>query len=120
MRILIMALVILLMTTLHVAGNSFDDADVEKKVMETISTEQINQFISRANQELTGDIPLLSSSSIKEIATKGLSLNWQTIWQTVTNSLFKEVAVNIHLMGKLLFLAVLCALLHNLQNSFEQ
>jgi len=120
MKILIMALFILFTTTSSVAGNSFDNADIEKQLLETISTENINQFISKVNQELRGDIPLLSSASIKEIATKGLSLNWQTIWPTVTESLFKEVAANTHLMGKLLFLAVLCAMLQNLQNSFEQ
>lgn len=120
MRILMMALLILLMNTLGVSGNSFDNGDIEKQLLETISTENINQFINRVNQELHGDIPLLSSSSIKDIATKGLSLNWQNVWQTVTNSLFKEVAANTYLMGKLLFLAVLCAMLQNLQNSFEQ
>ena len=38
----------------------------------------------------------------------------------MTGSLFKELAANTHLMGKLLFLAVLCAMLQNLQNSFEK
>jgi len=120
MRILMMSLLILLFSTLSAAGNSFDNGDVEKQLLETISTENINQFINRANQELSGDIPLLTSSRIKDIAAEGLSLNWQSIWQTVTTSLFKEVAANTHLMGKLLFLAVLCAMLQNLQNSFEQ
>ena len=120
MRILMMSLLILLFSTLSAAGNSFDNGDVEKQLLETISTENINQFINRANQELNGDIPLLTSSRIKDIAAEGLSLNWQSIWQTVTTSLFKEVAANTHLMGKLLFLAVLCAMLQNLQNSFEQ
>jgi len=120
MRILVMALLILLLNISNVAGHSFDHADVEKQLLETVSTENINQFINKVNQELGGEIPLLSSSNIKEIATQGLGLNWQTIWQTVANSLFKEVGANTHLMGKLLFLAVLCAMLQNLQNSFEQ
>lgn len=120
MRILIIALLILLLHTLSASANSVDHVDVEQELLESISTDSINQFISNVNQELDGEIPLLSSSSIKSIATNGLSLNWQTIWQTVTNSLFKEVAANTHLMGKLLFLAVLCAMLQNLQNSFEQ
>jgi len=120
MRILMIVLLILLLNTLNVSGNSFDNVDIEKHILETISTENINQFIYKINLELNEEIPLLSSSGIKEIATKGLSLNWQNIWQIVTDSLFKEVAANTHLMGKLLFLAVLCAMLQNLQNSFEQ
>lgn len=120
MRILIITLLIVLLHTLSASANSLDHVDVEQELLESISTDSINQFINRVNQELDGDIPLLSSSSIKGIATNGLNLNWQTIWQTVTKSLFKEVAANTHLMGKLLFLAVLCAMLQNLQNSFEQ
>jgi len=119
MKILMIVLLIVFMNTLSVAGNSIDNVDVEKQLLETISTENVNQFINKVNQELNGDIPLLSSNSIKEIAAKGLSLTWQNIWQTLTDSLFKEVAANTHLMGKLLFLAVLCAMLQNLQNSFE-
>jgi len=120
MRILMIALLILMTSTLSVSGNSFDNTDVEKQLLENISAEEINQFITRVNQELNNDIPLLSSSSIKDIATQGLHFNWQNIWSMVTNSLFKEVATNTHLMGKLLFLAVLCAMLQNLQNSFEK
>ncbi|MBP2625545.1 MAG: stage sporulation protein [Firmicutes bacterium] len=120
MRILMMILLILILNTLSVAGNSFDNVDVEKQLLEKISTNNINQFINRVNQELNEEIPLLSSSSIKDIATKGLSLNWQNMWETMSDSLFKEVAANTHLMGKLLFLAVLSAMLQNLQNSFEQ
>lgn len=120
MRILIMVLFLLLTNTLNALGNSFDHAEIEKQVLETISVDHVNQFIVRINQELSEDIPLLSSTSIKEIAAKGLSFNWQTIWQAVIGHLFKELSANIHLMGKLLFLAVLCSMLQNLQNSFEQ
>ena len=50
MRILMMALLILFLNTLDASGNSFDAADVEKKLMETISTENIKQFINKVNQ----------------------------------------------------------------------
>ncbi|WP_378955574.1 stage III sporulation protein AE [Pelosinus sp. sgz500959] len=120
MKIVMMVLFLLLMNTWSVAGNSFDHAEVENQLLETLSTDTINQFITRVNQELNGDIPLLSSASIKEIGMQGLTLNWQTIWKTVVGTLFREVAANAHLMGKLLFLAVLCAMLQNLQNSFEK
>lgn len=84
------------------------------------SVNNINHFIQVINKELNEDIPSLTGATLKDIATKGLNLNWQTISTTFLSWLFKELAINIHLMGKLLFLAVLCALLQNLQNSFEQ
>ena len=120
MRIVMMVLLLLLTNTLGVAGNSFDPVEIEKELMEKISINEVNQFITKVNSELNEDIPLLSSKTIQEIGVQGLTLSWQTIWKTVTGSLFKELAANTHLMGKLLFLAVLCAMLQNLQNSFEQ
>lgn len=120
MRIIMMVFFLLWMNTWSVAGNSFDHTEVEKQLLERLSTDTVNQFITRVNQELIGDLPLLTSENIKEIGMKGLTLNWQVIWSTVIGNLFKELAANTHLMGKLLFLAVLCAMLQNLQNSFEQ
>lgn len=119
MRI-VMMIVLLLMSATIVFASSVDHTEIEKQVADSISVEQINQFITKVNQELSGDIPLLNSTGINEIGTKGLNLNWQTISQRIIDSLFKELTINTHLLGKLLFLAVLCALLQNLQNSFEK
>ncbi|WP_094603311.1 Stage III sporulation protein AE [Sporomusa silvacetica DSM 10669] len=90
------------------------------ELLDGSSVNNINHFIQVINKELNEDIPFLTAATIKDIATKGLDFNWQTISTTILSCLFKELATNVHLMGKLLFLAVLCALLQNLQNSFEQ
>lgn len=119
MRI-VMMIVLLLMSTANVLASPVDHTEIEKQVADSISAEQINRFITKINQELNGDIPLLNSTGIEEIASKGLNLNWQTISQRIIDSLFRELTINTHLLGKLLFLAVLCAMLQNLQNSFEQ
>lgn len=119
MRIFILILVLLISTSQGLANPSPID-EVEKQLVEQLSTERINQFITTANQELNGDLPLLTTTNITEVATKGLTVNWQTIYQTIIGNLFKDLAMNTHLLGKLLFLAVLCAMLENLQNSFER
>jgi len=119
MRICIMVL-LLLISTVTVFANPLDHTEIQKQLVESVSVDQVNQFITKVNQELSGDIPLLNSASIQDIATKGLTLNWQSICQTILDHLFKELLINSHLLGKLLFLAVLCAMLQNLQNSFEQ
>ncbi|SMC59015.1 stage III sporulation protein AE [Sporomusa malonica] len=94
--------------------------DLPIDLLDSSSVNNVNHFIQVVNKELNEDIPLLTTETIKDIATKGLAFNWQTIANKLISYLFKEIAINIHLMGKLLFLAVLCALLQNLQNSFEQ
>lgn len=119
MKILIMIIVLLLPMS-DALANSLNGVEIQQQLFDTVSPDNVNQFISKVNQELNGEIPLLNKDTIQGIATQGLHVNWQTMWQTVTNNLFHEVSVNAHLMGKLLFLAVLCAMLKNLQNSFEQ
>jgi len=120
MRIWFIAIFVLLAITGNVLATPLDHDDISKQLFDNLSTENINQFITKINQELNEDIPLLNSNTIKEIASSGASFDWNQIWQTFVSRLFKELAANMHLMGKLLFLAVLCVLLQNLQNSFEQ
>ena len=120
MKRLMIFIFLLWLSTGNVFANPSNSSDVEQQLLERISTDTINQFIKGANQELNGDIPLLNSTTIQDIATKGLEFNWQSIWARVTSSLCKELVANTHLLGKLLFLAVLCAMLQNLQNSFEK
>ena len=119
MKILIMIIVLLLPMS-GVLANTLNSVEIEQQLFDTVSPENVNQFINKVNQELNGEIPLLNKDTIQGIATQGLHVSWQTMWQTVMSKLFHEVSVNTHLMGKLLFLAVLCAMLKNLQNSFEQ
>ncbi len=119
MKIIIMIIVLLLPMS-GVLANSLKSVEIQQQLFDTVSPDNVNQFISKVNQELNGEIPLLNKDTIQGIATQGLHVNWQTMWQTVMSNLFHEVTVNTHLMGKLLFLAVLCAMLKNLQNSFEQ
>ncbi len=94
--------------------------ELPMELLDNSSVNNVNHFIQAINKELSEDIPLLNSTTIKEIATKGIDFNWQTISTKFLSYFFKELAINVHLLGKLLFLAVLCALLQNLQSSFEQ
>lgn len=119
MKKLIIALMLVLCSNIAWAAPEANQA-IPFDLLEESSVNNVNHFIETINKELHEDIPLLNTETIKDIATKGLSFQWQTLGSKFVAYLFKELATNIHLMGKLLFLAVLCALLQNLQNSFEQ
>ncbi len=119
MKKLLITLLILLAYTAGAAAAPLDSNAIGQQLLDTLSTDNVNQFISKINSELNEDIPLLNGDILKDIAGKGLTFNWQTVWQTFIARLFRELSTNLHLMGKLVFLAVLCALLQNLQNSFE-
>lgn len=118
MRVVIITIMLLMNCYICVAASPETD-ELSMKLFNTLSADNINQFISNINHELNEDIPMLSPQTIKDIASNGLAYDWQKLTQSLMARLFKELAANIHLMGKLLFLAVLCALLQNLQNSFE-
>ena len=120
MRKVIIALLFILCSSTVWAAAPDISPELPMELLDGSSVSSINHFIQVINKELNEDIPFLTGSTIKDIATKGLDFNWQTISTKFLSCLFKELATNAHLMGKLLFLAVLCALLQNLQNSFEQ
>jgi len=118
MRVVIVT-IMLLMNCYICSATPTETDDLSIKLYNTLSADNINQFISNINHELNEDIPMLSPQTIKDIASNGLTYDWRQVSQSLMARMFKELAANIHLMGKLLFLAVLCALLQNLQNSFE-
>jgi len=110
----------LLAVVLCSAGAGAAPGDAAAELADVISFDDVNRFIGKVNRELNEDIPLLSGETVRAIAARGFSFDWEAIKQAAAAKLFGELAANAHLLGKLLFLAVLCALLQNLQNSFEQ
>ncbi|MDF2501613.1 MAG: spoIIIAE [Anaerosporomusa subterranea] len=113
------ALLILLLASCPVWASPINENPISHEIAQTLSTESVNQYIRNVNKELGEDIPLISPDTLKNIAGKGLSLDWQTLLQAALSRLFREFTTNLSLMGKLLFLAVLCALLQNLHSSFN-
>lgn len=113
-KVLLAVLIIIL-----ISSTGWAEPQISSELFQTLSVDSVNQFINKVNGELEEDIPLISQDSLQEILQKGISLEWQTLWQSLIKRLFREFSANLHLMGKLLFLAVLCALLENLHSSFE-
>lgn len=118
MKLYVIAVLLLLVCS-NIAWAATEAEDLGDQLLDKLAIDDVNQFISNINRELNENIPLLTGDGLREIAGKGLNVYWPSIWQTVVDRLFKELTTNIHLLGKLLFLAVLCAMLQNLQNSFE-
>jgi stage III sporulation protein AE len=120
MRIILAIIIYIIVATLPAIAAAAGGDEISKQLVDILSVDEVNRFITRINQELNEDLPLLNSDSIRDVAAKGLSINWESIKTNIIGRLFKELSVNAHLMGKLLFLAVLCALLQNLHSSFDK
>ncbi len=117
---IVVAILLFLSCTIAFATPADSNTDeINRQVLDVVSVNQINQFINNVNKELNQDLPPLSLETVKEIAAKGIDNNWRELSQSLMMRFIKETTANLQLMGKLLFLAVLCALLQNLQNSFE-
>ncbi|MBP2642275.1 MAG: stage sporulation protein [Firmicutes bacterium] len=120
MRILLVVFLLLSVVVSVSAQAPASDTDITGQILKSLSLNEVNTFIQRINSELGEDIPLLNAQSVQKIATQGFALDWETIKHAIFARLFHELITNIHLMGKLIFLAVLSALLQNLLNSFEK
>ncbi|MDF2564222.1 MAG: stage sporulation protein [Massilibacillus sp.] len=123
MKIFFMVLFLSFICIFQVNANEAERNDttfIVGQVFQDLSVDHINQFIVSMNKELAEDIPLLNLATVKELISKGLSFDFQAVVQLVAKRIFAEMLTNMHLIGKLLFLAVLSAMLQNLQNAFEK
>lgn len=105
-------------------GNTYAEAagqnEIENALFSKLSVEEVNRFIDGVNKELHLDMPSLNLETLKALSSNGIHLDWNKLKNTIINTLVYETVNNAHLMGRLLFLAVLCAMLQNLQSSFEK
>ena len=121
MRLAILVTLLIIVSCAQAAAvpATLEKQEFSMEMLDTLTVSNLNRFISDINRELNTDVPLLTLDTLKGIAAKGLQFEWQQLWQSFTAVFVKEVKANFHIMGKLLFLAILCALLQNLQTSFE-
>jgi len=120
MRIFLVMLVFMLTSLAATAAAPVPVDDIQGQLVDNMSVDKVNQFVDKVSRELGDELPRLDAGTIKNIIAKGIAFNWQNMQTIFLRQLFAELAANSQLMGKLLFLAVLCALLQNLQSSFEQ
>lgn len=92
---------------------------IVERVFSDLSVEGVNRFVAEMNGQLDQPLPLLNLDTLQSILWQGGSLDLKGGAVFLLKKLFEELVHQMGLMGKLLFLAVLCALLRNLQNAFE-
>lgn len=82
---------------------------------------QIQDFVQKMDNEIQGAIPRFDFKNVVVKLVQG-KLDWRLsdIFLGLCKLLFKEVVANLSLIGKLVVLAVICAVLQNLMSSFEK
>lgn len=82
---------------------------------------QVEDYINSLDNEIKKCIPEISFKDMFTKLVKGeLELTPTAILSSVLKYFFKEVAANSVLLGKLIVLAIICAVLHNLTMAFDR
>ncbi|MGE5631925.1 MAG: stage III sporulation protein AE [Caulobacteraceae bacterium] len=98
-----------------------DEEDLLKSQLDSMDISEIEKFVDEINRETEGLIPAIDVRSLVLGMFKGDTLNnLKEIGRGIANLFFKEVILNFSLLGKLLILAIFCAVLQNLHNAFEE
>jgi len=93
--------------------------NVMSKQINTLNLDQVEKSMSKIEEELGGYLPPLNLRDILfNTEGKGFNFNFSQLFNGALRYFFQEVVSNLHLLAKLLVLAVIYSLLRNLQTSF--
>lgn len=124
MKIWAGVLLVLLWSTGVVWANNPDEtlgaANLVQPLFDKLSVNEVNAYIHQVNGEMDENIPELNGNTALQFATQGFPLNLHDFGKMIYVKFMKEWLQTVHILGELLVLAVLCALLQNLQNSFAK
>lgn len=89
--------------------------------MAGVDLNTIENYLDQINRDMKSYMPELSLKDMVAKLSKGeLGISVGEVFKGLLKYLFREMVANSKLMGQLLLLAVLCAILQNVQSAFEQ
>ena len=92
-----------------------------EKQMQALDMNQVEQFVRQMDGDIKSSVP---DFNFKETVTKlfqgKLDLNIAELFNKLLKYLFREVVGNLALLGKLIVLAIICAVLRNLIDAFDR
>lgn len=82
---------------------------------------EVQKFVNRMDHDLQGALPEVDFKALVADLARG-DVSWEPgeLFNQSVNYFFREVVANAALLGKLVVLAVICAVLQNLTNAFEK
>lgn len=102
------------------ADQSATSGGLVEQQLDSLNPAELEQFIAELNSEMSGAMPEFSLRDVLSGLTgQGFKANAQALLNGLGRLFCRELLANASLLGKLIVLAVLCALLQNLQTAFE-
>lgn len=98
-----------------------DTEDILMDQLDKLDVSEIEKFVKDINRESEGLVPELDVKALVLGLFKGNTLqNFKELGNGIVSYFFKEVISNFSILGRLLILAIFCAILQNLHNAFEE
>ncbi|HHW92318.1 MAG TPA: stage III sporulation protein AE [Firmicutes bacterium] len=99
----------------------FDREQIIREQMEALDFEKIEAFIADLNRQGAKYVPEINLQELVARVARGEeAFNLRALLGGLLQYLFQEVVANSHLLGKLLLLAVIAAVLNNIQQAFTE
>ena len=93
--------------------------EVQKEL--TAQIQEINRYLQQLDREVQQSVPEFSFKElVMRLVKKDVDWKPEAVFYYILNYLFREVVANASLLGKLIILAVICAVLQNLMAAFEK
>jgi len=98
-----------------------DTEEIFKSQLDNLDISEIEKFVENIEKESEGLVPEVNIKELVLSLFKGnIFTNLKNIGKNIAGSFFKEIVSNFSILGKLLILAIFCAILQNLHNAFEE
>lgn len=118
-RLVYMIIMFLIILPLPAGGSETSFAPEDR--LPSLDLTVVQHSVDQLGSEIIGTVPSLSFKDMVYRLAKG-DLSWkpEDIFKNLMRIIFKEVVANFALLGKLVVLAVICAVLENLLAAFER
>ncbi len=116
-------IVFLIIIVLLSAGNVYcdDTAELFQDQLDNLDISGIEKFVDDINRESEGFMPQFDIRELVLGLFNGSNdVGIKDIGNRITSFFFKEVIGNLSILGRLLVLAIFCAILQNLHSAFEE
>ncbi len=102
-----------------IAEGASADEMITQELFDSLGMDALNREIDNINRDLMLDLAPLSLDMVRRFAVEGIAFAPE-MWVCVLEQMFfREITSQLHILGKILFLAVLCVLMQQLQHSFR-
>ena len=105
--------------SMGIAEGASADEIISQELFDSLGIDALDLEIENINRDLMLDLSPLTLDMVRRIAAEGIAFAPEMWVRSLEQIFFREITSQMHLLGKLLFLAVLCVLMQQLQTSFR-